>query len=60
MQDQWRIHDFPGGALTPEGGANLLFGQFFLKTAWKWNNFGPKEGGVRDAPPLRSAIDDGR
>ena len=40
---QWWIQDFPKeGALTPKGGgANLLFGQFFPKTAWKWRNFGP-------------------
>ena len=40
-----------GGANPKGGGANLLFGQFFPKTAWKWRNFGP--GGAR--PPLRSA-----
>ena len=40
------------------GGANLLFGQFSPKTAWKWRNFGP--GGARGtrAPPLRSATAD--
>ena len=31
---QWWIQDFPEeGALTPKEGANLLFGQFFPKTA---------------------------
>ena len=40
---QWQIQDFPEeGALTPRGGANLLFGQFFSKTAWKWRNFAPE------------------
>ena len=56
---QWRIQDFPEeGALIPKGGgANLLFGQFFPKTAWKWRNFGPEGGGAHAslAPPLRSA-----
>ena len=43
---QWRIQDFSEqGALTPKGGANLLFGQFFPKTEWKF----PR------APHLRSA-----
>ena len=41
-----------GGALTPKGrGPNLLFGQFFPKTAWKWRNFAP-EGGASLTPPL--------
>ena len=48
---------FPGGgAPTPEGGgANLLFDQFFPKTAWKWRNFGPEVGACVPCPPLRSA-----
>ena len=50
-----------GGANLKGGGANLLFGHFFLKTAWKWRNFGP-EGGVRPSrppldPPLFGAIE---
>ena len=46
-----RIQDFPErGVSTPERGANLLFGQFSPKTAWKWRNFG-SEGGVRLSPP---------
>ena len=32
--NQWRIHDFP------LGGSTLLFGQIFLKTAWKWRKIG--------------------
>ena len=32
----------------PRGGANLLFDNFFQKTAWKWRNFDP------GARPLRS------
>ena len=54
---QWRIQDFPEkGALTSKGGAYLLFGQLFPKTAWKWRNFGPEGGGHASlAPPLRSA-----
>ena len=32
--------EFPGaGAPTPKGNVNLLFGQIFLKTAWKWKKF---------------------
>ena len=58
LSKQWRIQDFPeeGGA-NPRGGANLLFGQFFPKTAWKWRNFGPEGGGGArpSRPPLRSA-----
>ena len=50
---------FPrGGGANPKGagGANLLFGQFFPKTAWKWRNLGPEGGGRASlAPPLRSA-----
>ena len=42
---QWRIQDFP------EGVANLLFGQFFPKTAWKWRNF------VLGAHVLRAPLD---
>ena len=34
-----------GGAPTTKGGANLLFGQFFTKTARKWRNFGWGGGG---------------
>ena len=49
--EQWRIQDFSEeGALTPKGGANLLFGQFFPKTAWKRRNFVPQGGA-----PFRSA-----
>ena len=34
IDGQWQIQDFPEeGTLTPKGGANLLFDQFFLKTA---------------------------
>ena len=33
---------------NPEGGANMLFEQFFSKTAWKWRNFG--RGGMRPRP----------
>ena len=42
------------------GGANILFGQFFAKTAWKWKNFGPELGGGEEGrelpwdPPLRA------
>ena len=42
-----------GGANPKGGGANLLFGQFFQKTAWKWRYFGP--GGCVPRAPLRSA-----
>ena len=44
-----------GGANPKGGGANLLFGQFSPKTAWKWRNFGP---GGRVHAPLRSATGD--
>ena len=37
------------------GDANLLFGQIFPKTAWKWRNFGPL-GPASLAPP-RSVTD---
>ena len=43
---------FPrGGGANPKGGANLLFGQFSMKTAWKCRNFGP--GGGRLPSPSR-------
>ena len=38
---QWRIQDFSEECANLGGGANILFGQFFPKTAWKWRNFGP-------------------
>ena len=28
-------------SMTPKGGVNLLFGQYFPKTEWKWRKFGP-------------------
>ena len=34
------------------GGANLLFDQFSLKTAWKWRNFGPEVGARVPCAPL--------
>ena len=45
---QWRIQDFPQGAPTPEGDANILFDQFLPKTTWN------EEILARGAPP-RSA-----
>ena len=39
-----RISKWVGGTPTP-GGTNILFDQFFPKTAWKLRNFGP--GGNR-------------
>ena len=51
---------FPrGGCSNPrrEGGTNMLFDQFFLKTAWKWNNFSPEWGGHASFAPLRSATE---
>ena len=36
--------------ITPAGGADLLFGQFIPKTAWKWRHFGPE--GIPLDPPL--------
>ena len=33
-----------------QGGTNLSFGQFYLKTAWKWRNFG-RRGGTRPSHP---------
>ena len=55
---QWRIQTFPEeGALTPKGGANLLFGQFFPKIAWKWRNLGPEGGRASPLdPPLKLPI----
>ena len=50
---------FPRGrGANPKGGANLIFGQFFPKTAWKWRNFG-RGGGPACVPrvPLRSVTD---
>ena len=54
---QWRIQDFTEeGELTPKAAANLLFGQFFLKTSWKWKKFRPEgEEHTSLAPLLRSA-----
>ena len=50
---------FPrGGGANPQGGgANLLFGKNFLKTAWKWKNSDPEGGRSSLAPPLKSAND---
>ena len=46
---------FPrGGGANPKGGDNLLFGQFFSKTAWKWRKFAP---GGRPSRPLRYATE---
>ena len=42
---QWQIQGFP------EGGTNLLYGQFLSKTAWKWRNFGP-EGSTQPSHPI--------
>ena len=37
MSFQSQIQDFPEGFANPKGGgANLLFGQMFIKSAWKW------------------------
>ena len=53
---QWRVQDFPGWAPT-RGGAILLFGQIFLKTAWKWRNFGAGEGArVPRTPPPPAVV----
>ena len=41
-------------APTPEGDTNLLFDQFFTKTAWKLRNFGTEEGTSLASP--RSAL----
>ena len=52
---------FPRGDANPRGrgwSANLLFDQFFPKTAWKWRNFGPEEGASLATP--RSATDQTR
>ena len=51
---------FPrGGVRQPRGGggANLLFDQYFPKTAWKWRHFGPEVGARVPCAPLRSATD---
>ena len=32
---QWRIQDFPEGAPTPKGSANLLFSKFFAENCMK-------------------------
>ena len=44
-EGRWRIQDFPdvGGANPKEAGANLLFGQFSLKTP-RNTKFGPRRG----------------
>ena len=39
IPDQWRIQDLSGGATLEGRCANLLFGQFFPKPAWKWRKF---------------------
>ena len=41
-----------GGANPRGGGANILFDQFFPKTAWKWRKFDPEGGARVPAPPL--------
>ena len=50
MTSGW-IQDFPEKGASTSGGTNLLFGHFFLKTAWKWRNFG-RRGRIRGASPL--------
>ena len=35
----------PGGCQTQESGVNLLFGQSFRKTTWKWRKLDRKERG---------------
>ena len=48
---------FLRGGANPWGGASLLFGQFFPKTAWKLRSFGPEGGGARPLdPPLWSLV----
>ena len=44
-----------GGRQSLRQDANLLFGQFFPKTAWKWRNLAL---GARPSRPRRSATDD--
>ena len=39
---QWQIQDFPGGANSQSGYANLLF-EFFSETVWKWKNLPPMQ-----------------
>ena len=47
--DQWRIQDFSDGDANPrDAGANLLFGQILLKTAWKLKKL-DREEDVPDA-----------
>ena len=46
--------EFPRGGDANPGDANLLFGLFSLKTAWKWRNCGPEGGGW--CPPLDSPL----
>ena len=40
------------GCANPRGGTNILFDQFFPKTAWKWKKFGPEGGEARPCAPL--------
>ena len=42
----------------PRGGTNVLYDHLFLKTAWKWRNFGPK-GGEHPSHSPRSTTDRG-
>ena len=44
----WRIRDFPEGFQPQKGSTNLLRGQSFLKTAWKWRKFYQGGGLVRN------------
>ena len=41
-----------GGANSRGGCANLLFGQFLPKTAWKWRKFGPQGGACVPRLPM--------
>ena len=55
IDTQWRIQDFPdGGAPTSQVGTpTYYFAQFLPKTAWKWKNLDPEEGGSCPwRPPL--------
>ena len=40
-----------GGRQPQRGGANILFDQFFPKTAWKWRKFDPEGGARVPVPP---------
>ena len=48
-----------GEVANPKGSANLLFGQIFSKTAWKWRKFDRSRGGTSKflVDLCRSAID---